>query len=265
MEHSANLDFSSSERFIVETPENVKFDYQVAGIGSRFLAILIDSLLQGAIYVFLFLLLVILSTRTTSFDLPPAIYDYIGVAVLLVLFIIQFGYFMFFEIIWAGQTPGKRLFGLRVTKDNGYPLHALDSVIRNVIRIIDFFPIAYGIGLVTMFFNDRAKRLGDYAAGTLVVKTRANYKLTDFRQIESGASLDSDLPGVERIPEADIEMVESFLRRRGELANADALAAQLAAAMRERMGSAPDSTPINPAANLHFLKSIVRGSRSSRT
>src|SRR5262245_57764720 len=131
---------SSSEYLTIETPENIQFGYDIADLGSRFLAILIDSLIQGAIYAFLVFVLILISPSMSSLDLPPASSELLGIAILIVIFIIQFGYFMFFEIILAGQTPGKRLIGLRVIKDNGYPLAPLDSVIRNLIRVIDFFP-----------------------------------------------------------------------------------------------------------------------------
>ena len=90
-------------------------------------------------------------------------------AVILALFIIQFGYFLLFELFMHGQTPGKRLFNLQVVKENGYPLSAVDSTIRNLVRIIDFFPVGYGVGLIVMFLNARARRLGDVLAYTVSV------------------------------------------------------------------------------------------------
>jgi hypothetical protein len=86
------------------------------------------------------------------------------------VFLAVFLYFMLFEIFWNGQTPGKRWLGLRVIRENGYPIRAVDAVVRNLVRIVDALPSGYAIGLLVMLFNARSKRLGDFAAGTIVVR-----------------------------------------------------------------------------------------------
>jgi uncharacterized RDD family membrane protein YckC len=88
-------------------------------------------------------------------------------------FLLFWGYYLIFEWLWAGRTPGKRLVRIRVVDMNGTPIGFTQSLIRNLIRIVDFLPSAYGVGLVAMFSNARARRLGDFAAGTLVVKERS--------------------------------------------------------------------------------------------
>ena len=115
------------------------------------MAILIDTLIQGVLYILLTIAAVFTTSRMTDFALPQWVTDILAILFILTLFLIQFGYFLFLEIVMAGQTPGKRIFHFRVVKDNGYPLSPLDSIIRNVVRIIDFFPFAYGIGVITMF------------------------------------------------------------------------------------------------------------------
>ena len=81
----------------------------------------------------------------------------------------QFGYFAMFEAFWNGQTPGKRWTHLRVIKDSGRPINAYDAILRNLLRIVDNLPTLYAIGIVTMLISKENKRVGDYAAGTVVV------------------------------------------------------------------------------------------------
>ena len=164
------------DQHVIETPENISFDYQVAGIGSRFLAVIVDTLIQGTLYLFIVVVFVLVEAvlGTATEANPIFVPQWIpGIILIVTLFVIQFGYFIIFEITLGGRTPGKELAGLRVIKENGQPLTALDSIIRNLVRIIDFLPFGYGVGVITMFFNARAKRLGDFAAGTLVVWRRA--------------------------------------------------------------------------------------------
>jgi uncharacterized RDD family membrane protein YckC len=89
-----------------------------------------------------------------------------------VFFLLVFGYFTMYETFWSGQTPGKRALRIRVIKVNGYPIDFVDALVRNVVRLADFLPSFYGVGLVVMFVSTQSRRLGDYAAGTIVVKER---------------------------------------------------------------------------------------------
>lgn len=254
-----------SDHFEVETPENIRFGYDIADIGSRFLAIFIDSLIQGTLYVVMFFTMIVLVSQLTALDLPRPINDAFGIFVVIALFLIQFGYFLFFEIILNGQTPGKRLFGLRVIKDNGYPLSPIDSIIRNLVRIIDFFPFAYGVGLVTMFMNARAKRLGDFAASTIVVKMRHQVRLQDLNPVTSVSTAPSNLPaGLSRLAEADIALVESFLQRRATLHNSNALAIQMAIQLARKMEPDTQATPKSADQAIVFLRHVVAAYRRPR-
>lgn len=258
------MESTPDDRFVVETPENIRFGYDVADIGSRFLAVLIDSLIQSVLYLFLLIGGIIVGAGLTQVELPPFAEVLITVVLTLFVFLIQFGYFIFLEIFMAGQTPGKRLFNLRVVKDNGYPLSPLDSIIRNVVRIIDFFPIAYGLGVITMFLNRRAKRLGDFAAGTIVVKMRDQIKLNDIqvvaRAVEPAAPLFAT--GIRELQEPDVAMVESFLLRQNDFTNTDALAIQMAERISKKMGRT--ERPGSRADALAFLREVVNNYRRGR-
>lgn len=260
------MQVTPTDQFIVETPENIRFGYDVADIGSRFLAILIDSLIQGVIFVLILIAVVLVGSQLSAVNLPRPVNDALAILLILVLFLVEFGYFLFLEIFMNGQTPGKRLFHLRVIRENGYPLSAVDSIIRNLVRIIDFFPFAYGIGVITMFSNKRAKRLGDFAAATIVVKMRDEVRLAQILPATpAGAPAPLNAPPrVVGITASDIELAESFLNRRAQFSNQDALSIQIAQRLAARMELPAEAVPTTSASAIAFLRDTVSAYRAPR-
>jgi uncharacterized RDD family membrane protein YckC len=164
----------ASADYTVLTPERVGLEYGIAGIGSRGAAAMVDTAIQTIALTVMLLALTGGTLVVGGLARQPAG----GIALitamfLLGAFIITSGYYIFFEIVWSGQTPGKRLVGLRVIRENGYPIRPVDAVIRNLVRLIDWLPVAYGIGLLVMLLNTRSRRVGDFASGTLVVREGA--------------------------------------------------------------------------------------------
>lgn len=144
----------------VITTEKVPFTYRVAGVGSRFLAWLLDGLL---IMLLLFAGLMFSSVLDSY---RPGL----GQAVFFIwLFVLSGGYFLFFEWIWLGQTPGKRVLGIRVIQERGTRVSFFHSAVRNIVRIADSLPAFYVLGFAVMMGHPKQRRLGDWAAGTLVV------------------------------------------------------------------------------------------------
>ena len=177
MERENDLFF---EQYTIDTPENVMFDYHVAGIGSRFLGALVDTLILVIILLALSLglgsLLALLGGGTEILS-GEGEHGSWGAGLVMALsviinFLLLWGYYTFFEIAWDGQTPGKRVARTRVILLTGSPADPIAIIIRNLMRIIDWLPWGYFIGLITMMLNDEARRLGDFAAGTLVVRLR---------------------------------------------------------------------------------------------
>ena len=191
-----------SREILVVTPENIEIEYELAGIGSRFLANLLDSFLQAAIYLGLWIVVgiiaLIVSLTTSVFSRALGVFfGEIQLAFALIAgFVILWGYFIWFETVWNGQTPGKRQLGLRVIRDGGYPINIFAAIVRNLIRVMDGMPLAalllLGIGyfgkdplvaamgglcilipVLCMLLSQRYQRLGDFVAGTMVVKQRA--------------------------------------------------------------------------------------------
>jgi uncharacterized RDD family membrane protein YckC len=146
---------------VVSTPERVSFDYQVAGLGTRAIAQVLDLLIVSGLLLAVYFVAVAVSLAGSN------------VAVIVGLiggFVVIFGYFWVSEALWSGQTIGKKAFRLRAVGDRGEPLTFAQAGIRNIVRIVDFLPYAYGVGLIVLFANGKGKRLGDLAAGTIVVK-----------------------------------------------------------------------------------------------
>ena len=148
---------------IVSTPERVSFDYQVAGLGTRGIAQILDLLIVAGLLVAVAFFAFAAGAATQSSTVATLV-------LALGFFVVIFGYFWISEALFSGQTLGKRAFRLRAVGDRGEPLTWVQAGIRNVIRIVDFLPYGYGIGVVVLFANGRGKRLGDLAAGTIVVK-----------------------------------------------------------------------------------------------
>src|SRR5712692_7035006 len=153
----------SDADLVVSTPERVSFDYQVAGLGTRGIAQILDLLIVTGLLIAVFFLASGAAAYTQSSTIAVLIEGFGS-------FIVVFGYFWISEALFSGQTLGKRAFRLRVVGDRGEPMTWVQAGIRNVIRIVDFLPYGYGVGVIVLFANGRGKRLGDLAAGTIVVK-----------------------------------------------------------------------------------------------
>ncbi|MEZ4733851.1 MAG: RDD family protein [Caldilineaceae bacterium] len=252
------------EEYTIDTPENVSFGYEVAGIGSRFLAGLLDSLLIGLALFFLNIVLVALLQLVNGGNAAATLLDNdadltwtagLVLAVYTLLnFLIIWGYYVVFELIWNGQTPGKRWTRLRVVRVNGNPAGFLDVAIRNLVRIVDFLPTGYGVGLTVMFLNQQARRLGDYAAGTLVVKERSIITLENLGEHqqrtlampttpELQAAWQQRFPALRRLSATDYDLIGDALARHDRGQITPGALHRLAAAVAGKLGAltpAPD-------------------------
>ena len=235
---STNLD----GKLTVETPEQVGIEFELAGAGSRFLAALIDLLcmlvfLVGAIVAAISalsgrepVLKKMGENAARSESWTNGLSAAATILLLLAVFLVQWGYYIICEMLMKGASPGKRALGLRVIRDTGVPIGFTQSLLRNLVRIVDFLPWGYGVGLVTMFASPRAQRLGDLAAGTLVVR------------VEAAGAAPPALPGapagVGRLSARERNLISQFLGRARSLdpEARDRLAHTIAAPLRARLG-----------------------------
>ncbi len=222
---------------LIETPENLTLQANIAGFASRFLAALID-------YLLIFIVLVVMQIIFRP-NLGFARDD--GAATYAILFVFQFliitFYHLFFEFIMNGSTPGKKRLGLRVVQSNGLPVTTSGLLIRNFMRLFDFIPFAYGVGMIAMFATENTQRLGDLAARTVVIYEAKNLSIQSVRQNYSVnyelISRHSPLPDyvrIERLSADDYSTIVNFLRRRHDLkAQRSELAYMLARRLITRM------------------------------
>jgi uncharacterized RDD family membrane protein YckC len=238
------------ETIRILTPEQVELDYEVAGIGSRFIAGLLDVLLQaglifaGYIVALIFGVGAIFTGSPLDSSLPASV---VTALLLLYVFGVFWGYFIYFETRWNGQTPGKRTLGLRVICDSGHPIDFRTAFIRNIVRLVDMLPGVYAIGLITMFVSSHWKRLGDHAAGTIVVKERKTAveipspgKLTSVSWDSKDFPIlnDQALGRISTLRREDYETIRRFFERRLEfdLLTQGRLAREIAAPLLRQLG-----------------------------
>ena len=200
------------ENLTIETPEQIPLEFALAGVGSRFLALAFDSVLQAAAIVAL-VAVALAARRIAGISIATASLGTWAMAGLIAGgFVIYTGYFAIFESVWTGQTPGKRLVGLRVIDQSGRPLSVYGALIRNLIRIVDQIPGIYGIAILCVLITRRQQRLGDLAAGTVVVHERLEPAAPVAQRPASATR-----HGARRLTAEEIVVIEGFLRRRDEL------------------------------------------------
>ena len=226
----------TEETLIIETPERVQLEFALASIGNRFLAVAIDHFIQYFSIILIAWFLLSLSGFTSS-DLVEApgnlmteMPKWTGAILIVILFLIVAGYFIVFEWLWNGQTPGKKLMKLRVIRDDGRPLTLWEAIARNLLRICDAVPgfiiPIYSVGLIVIFLSGRDQRVGDIFAGTVVIRERTDEaptfaetfssRVTDvaFTRVQKSIGVKAN---VSLLTEREVEVVESFLRRRWDL------------------------------------------------
>ncbi len=226
----------TEEILIIETPERVQLAFALASIGNRFLAVAIDHFIQYfAIFIVAYAFISLLGVKNFASEESSAQFlqempKWTVAVLIIVLFLIFSGYFVLFEWLWNGQTPGKRLLKLRVIREDGRPITLWEALARNLLRIFDAVPgfvlPVYSVGLITIFMNKRDQRIGDMFAGTVVIRERSDEAPTfqetfsnpvsdaAFRRVQKPTVFQAD---VNSVTEAEIGVVENFLRRRWDL------------------------------------------------
>jgi uncharacterized RDD family membrane protein YckC len=231
----------------VETPERVRFRYRLAGPTRRAAAYLIDLLIR------LGLLIVLGLVVRLAFGLGDGADQASSGVILVILFALEWGYYVVFESVWSGRTPGKRALGIRVMKEGGYPLGFVDSVLRNLLRAADFLPAGYATALLVMIADARFRRLGDRVAGTMVVmEERATVPAPLALSPPPTAAELEPYPQRPRLTAWEREGLELFLRRTDlGPARRQELAEMIAPGLAKRLG-VPVTDPARFLALVHL-------------
>jgi len=242
----------NSDQLNIDTPELVQIEMPLAGIGSRFIAILIDYLIWFAAAIVLTIFFGIFGSSIEAFSKISA--QWTVAIVIFVFFLFHWGYFTLFEAFWNGRTPGKRVARIRVIQQSGRAIGLFESMARNLVRYVDQFPFFYAVGVIAIFATRQHQRLGDLAAGTLVVRDRAQEEpgwgdsgaRTFTAQIFAPNAPVPEphnayfLPAtcIAKLSSTDLEVLEGFFARRLDMSlpTRQALAERIAAAIQAKSG-----------------------------
>src|ERR1035438_8572484 len=250
-----NSDQLNPEQLSIATPELVDIEFPLAGIGSRFVALLIDYLIWFAAILVLSILASFLSPGSLAFARIPE--QWAVAVVIFLFFLLNWGYFTLFEAFWNGQTPGKRIARIRVIQRSGRGIGLFESMARNLIRYVDQFPFFYAVGVIAIFSPRQHQRLGDLAAGTLVVRDRVEEaplwgesRARTFTAPSFARSAPAPEPhdayslpttGIAKLSSTDLEVLEGFFARRLDMSleTRHMLAERIAAAIQSKSGMEP--------------------------
>lgn len=215
------------DRLTIETPEGVSIDVTLAGLGSRFGAAAVDLAIQGVLLLVLILALT-LAGSALSDDLSVFL---MGIGALLIA-IVVIGYYLVFEALNGGRTPGKAAFGLRVATVDGTALSLSAVTLRTLMRLIDFLPAAYAIGAIAVVVSGRNQRLGDLVANTVVIRVR-----TPSPAPSAEVSMPAHGWDASTVSQEEVALIRRFVERRAMLTPEarSRLAADLATRLRPRV------------------------------
>ncbi|MDJ0598636.1 MAG: RDD family protein [Crocosphaera sp.] len=209
-------------RFKIETPESVELEFTLAGIGNRVYAFVIDSIILGLIITILliFAALSFLNTGLISniFGIPQnQAFLWILAIQFFIIFVTYVGYFVCFETLWQGETPGKRYVKIRVIQDNGRPINLQQATLRALLRPIDdlFF-----LGIFFIIFGQQEKRIGDWVAGTIIIQEGQGKKgtnLTVSKEAEDLANYLQTNANLSKLLPEDFATIRRYLQRRDEM------------------------------------------------
>jgi uncharacterized RDD family membrane protein YckC len=241
------------DRIAIPTPEGIELELVLAGVGSRMVASLLDLLIKAAVLVALWIIAGAVSNDGGG--------GFVEAAAIVGAFVLWFGYDVAFETLGSGRTPGKRAAGLRVVRLGGEPVGFMASAVRNLLRLVDMQPgVIYALGATAVLFSRRNQRLGDMAAGTLVVRERrAPLPLTrpagpDFAVADRYAGWD-----VSGVTSFELVTVRRFLERRWQLdpGARNRLGWELAERLRPKVAGAPSG--LHPE---QFLEALAEAKAS---
>lgn len=252
----------------IVTPEHVLLRFQTAGMGSRAAAMMIDSVILFLVNLTVFIVFgLAVFGKDSEFFLETE--NMAMAIVILIVFVLNFGYFLLQEAFWSGQTIGKRLMGLRVMRDNGQPITFLGAAIRNIFRIVDGLPMGYFLGAVISFFHPQDKRLGDLVAGTIVVAesgrtarpSRKKVTQLSLQMHEHQQVLELDERQKQLITREDWQLLTSFIGRLSSLSpdKKKELGTQLAILLAKKLGIHDEPLVKNdPIAFLQLMHGILQ-------
>jgi uncharacterized RDD family membrane protein YckC len=244
-------------RLEVETPDHVVLRYDLAGAGNRGFAAVLDFLLAALIAFSAFMLLGLAGTLTR------VDFFVLGGLTLILGLVLIWSYFILLEWLWNGQTFGKRMFRLRVINEDGSPAQFTAVLIRNLLRLVDFLPALYGVGVLVIVLSPKSQRLGDMAAGTYVV--RAPRPQVDWFSLRTVTPLGTGLTAeTRRMPGEAQRLVREFVARESQLAPMERARIAAVIAAKLRTYTVEDLGPLNDVDLIHAIARSLRATAETR-
>jgi len=247
-----------SEKLTIETPEQISLEFPLAGLGSRGLALCVDTLIQ--------IIAALVVVMIIAFTMPDLGRNWtsagnwtIAIAWFL-LFCLYWGYFAAFETFWNGQTPGKRQAKIRVISASGRPITVFEGIARNFMRVIDSQAF-YMVGCIACAVDKRNRRLGDMVAGTVVVHEVEEQGTSYWYAQEKSVATPTVSHVVGGLSEQEFQLIEAFLARRLDIPNLQRL--QSAEVIANRIGDRLNIPRAARASNEDFLEEVARRYRDA--
>src|SRR6266849_5739400 len=244
-------------RLEVETPDHIVLRYDLAGAGNRGFAAVLDFALASLI-VFAALMHLSFAASETG----DVLYILGGVEVIVTLVLI-WSYFILLEWLWNGQTIGKRAYRLRVISEDGSPAQFTAVLIRNLLRLVDFLPALYGLGVLVIVLSPKSQRLGDLAAGTYVV--RAPRPQVDWFSLRTVTPLGAGMTAeTRRMPGEAQRLVREFVAREAQLAPTERARVAALIAAKLRTYTVEDLGPLGDIDLIHAIARSLRATAETR-
>lgn len=247
-----------TEKLNIETPEQIALEFPLAGVGSRGLALCIDTLIQviAALIVVVIVMLALPDLSRTWMGAK----NWVTAIAWFLLFCLYWGYFAAFEILWNGQTPGKRQAKIRVISASGRPITAFEGIARNIMRAIDSLGL-YAVGCTSSAIDKRNRRLGDMVAGTVVVHEVEEQSVSYWYGQEKTAFVPAVNQPVTALTAQEFQLIEAFLARRLDIPNLQRL--QSAQTIADRIGSRLNVPKAERPVDEGFLEEVSRRYRDT--
>lgn len=202
------------EKLTIETPEQIELEFPIAGLGSRGMALLVDTVIQLVVVI-----VVLITTSLISPDLSRywvTAGKWMTAAIILLMFCLYWGYFAIFEVFWNGQTPGKRQARIRVITASGRPITVFEAIARNFLRAVDS-QLLYIVGAIAIAVDKKNRRLGDMVAGTVVIHELQEQGDSYWYAQKSDVVSKPSVEAVTAMTAQEFQLIETFLNRRLDL------------------------------------------------
>lgn len=246
------------EKLTIETPEAIELEFPIAGIGSRGLALLVDTLIQAVVVITVIVLSAIISPDLGRYWETAG--KWMTALIIFTFFCLYWGYFAIFEVFWNGQTPGKRQAKIRVITTSGRPINAFEAIARNFMRVIDS-QFGYVVGAIAIAVDKKNRRLGDMVAGTVVVHELQEQGDSYWYAQQNTTPTIVSVEAISAMTPQDFQLIETFLNRRLDLPYEQRQ--RTAVGIADRIGARLNVPPENRPSPESFLEELSRRYRDA--